>query len=152
MLRFKQVDVFTERPFRGNPVAVVIGGDALYTETMQRIARWTNLSETTFLLKSERADYRLRIFTPLQELPFAGHPTIGSAHAALEAGFVPRKARLTQECGAGVLELSVEDRMIFVRGPQASIGEVAAPEIAAALGAAVGSLRRIDLGPVWVVG
>jgi PhzF family phenazine biosynthesis protein len=152
MLRFKQVDVFTERPFRGNPVAVVIGGDALDTETMQRIARWTNLSETTFLLKSERADYRLRIFTPLQELPFAGHPTIGSAHAALEAGFVPRKARLTQECGAGVLELSVEDRMIFVRGPQASIGEVAAPEIAAALGAAVGSLRRIDLGPVWVVG
>jgi PhzF family phenazine biosynthesis protein len=152
MLRFKQVDVFTERPFQGNPVAVVIGGEALDTESMQRIARWTNLSETTFLLKSERADYRLRIFTPLQELPFAGHPTIGSAHAALEAGFVPRKARLTQECGAGILDLSVEERMIFVRGPQARIGEVAAADTSAALGAAVGSPRRIDVGPVWVVG
>jgi PhzF family phenazine biosynthesis protein len=152
MLTFKQVDVFTERPFRGNPVAVVIGGEALDTETMQRIARWTNLSETTFLLESERADYRLRIFTPLQELPFAGHPTIGSAHAALEAGFVPRKARLTQECGAGILELSVEERMIFVRGPQASIDEVPAREVASALGAPVGNLRRIDVGPVWVVG
>ena len=76
--RFKQVDVFTDTPFRGNPVAVVIGAEELDTQSMQRIACWTNLSETTFVLKSEKADYRLRIFTPRQELPFAGHPTIGS--------------------------------------------------------------------------
>src|SRR5436190_614675 len=106
MLKFKQVDVFTRRPFQGNPVAVVIGADGLDRATMQRIACWTNLSETTFLLKSERADYRLRIFTPAMELPFAGHPTIGSAHAALESGFVKKKERLTQECLAGVFELA----------------------------------------------
>src|SRR5687767_15785822 len=124
MLRFKQVDVFTERPFRGNPVAVVIGGDALDTETMQRIARWTNLSETTFLLKSSVADYKLRIFTPLQELPFAGHPTLGSAHAALESGFVPSKKNLKQECLAGIFELSLEDGRIFVKGPPPKIAPV----------------------------
>src|ERR687892_995935 len=107
-LAFKQVDVFTDRPFRGNPVAVVIGAENFDTAEMQRIACWTNLSETTFLLKSSRADYRLRIFTPRQELPFAGHPTIGSAHAALESGFVPRNSRLVQECGAGPVELHVE--------------------------------------------
>src|SRR5687767_6673861 len=104
---FKQVDVFTDKPFLGNPVAVVIGADQLDTEEMQRIARWTNLSETTFLLPSSKADYRVRIFTPRQELPFAGHPTIGTAHAALESGFVKQKDRLTQECGIGVLELSL---------------------------------------------
>src|SRR3990170_7644201 len=111
-MRFKQVDVFTDRPFLGNPVAVVIGA-----AEMQRIAGWTNLSETTFLLKSDRADYRLRIFTPRQEVPFAGHPTIGSAHAALESGFVPRKNKLVQECGAGLIELSIEDHgRIFLKG------------------------------------
>ena len=106
-LPFKQVDVFTDKPFRGNPVAVAIGAEGMDTETMQRIACWTNLSETTFLLKSDVADYRLRIFTPRQELPFAGHPTIGSAHAAIESGFVPRKSSLKQECGAGIIELSM---------------------------------------------
>ena len=78
-LSFKQVDVFTDKPFLGNPVAVVIGAEGLATQEMQRIACWTNLSETTFLLKSDVADYRLRIFTPRQELPFAGHPTVGSS-------------------------------------------------------------------------
>jgi PhzF family phenazine biosynthesis protein len=151
-LRFKQVDVFTQRAFFGNPVAVVIGAEGLDTATMQRIARWTNLSETTFLLKSDKADYRLRIFTPTQELAFAGHPTIGSAHAALEAGFVSRKPRLIQECGAGLLELSVEDNTIFVRGPQPKITEVNARAVAAALGTAVKDMRRIDVGPVWLVG
>ena len=91
-MRFRQVDVFTDQPFLGNPVAVVIGADGLDTAQMQRIACWTNLSETSFLLKSKVADYRLRIFTPRQELPFAGHPTIGSAHAALEAGFISKKS------------------------------------------------------------
>src|SRR5262245_18101407 len=118
---FKQVDVFTDRPFLGNPVAVVIGAEGLDTAAMQRIASWTNLSETTFLLKSEQADYRLRIFTPRRELPFAGHPTIGSAHAALESGFVSKKKRLVQECGAGLIELSVEaDGRIFLKGPAPS--------------------------------
>jgi len=79
MRRFKQVDVFTDRPFLGNPVAVVLDAEDLDAAAMQRIAGWTNLSETTFVLPSQVADYRLRIFTPRRELPFAGHPTIGSA-------------------------------------------------------------------------
>ena len=147
-LPFKQVDVFTQKPFLGNPVAVVLGAESLDSATMQRIAAWTNLSETTFALppSSTAADYRLRIFTPRQELPFAGHPTIGSAHAALESGFVERKQTLTQECGAGILELTVEDGEIFVRGPQAKIADVRRTLPFAS------KLLRIDVGPVWVVG
>src|SRR5437773_921299 len=145
-LSFKQVDVFTDRPFFGNPVAVVLGAEDLETENMQRIANWTNLSETTFLLKSDQADYRLRIFTPRQELPFAGHPTIGSAHAAIESGFVGKKNKLRQECGAGVLELSVDDERIFVKGPEARIADVRRPLPFAS------KLLRIDVGPVWIVG
>lgn len=146
-LAFKQVDVFTSVPFQGNPVAVVIGAEGLDTAAMQRIANWTNLSETTFLLKSKVADYRLRIFTPRQELPFAGHPTVGSAHAALECGFVERKGRLRQECGAGVLDLTVEGDTISVRGPKAKISDVAGiPGFALA-----SAPKRIDVGPVWVV-
>src|SRR5436309_13221061 len=104
MRRYKQVDVFTDRPFLGNPVAVVLDGEGLDSGEMQRIARWTNLSETTFLLPSKTADYRVRIFTPRQELPFAGHPTLGSAYAAMRAGLAtPREGELTQECGAGIL-------------------------------------------------
>jgi PhzF family phenazine biosynthesis protein len=150
--RFKQVDVFTDTPFKGNPVAVVIGAEELHTESMQRIASWTNLSETTFLLKSTRADYRLRIFTPRQELPFAGHPTIGSAHAALESGFVPRRKRLVQECGAGLIELGVEDDgRIFLKGPRAKVEplEKQIPSIPLVPGARV---MRVDVGPIWVVG
>jgi PhzF family phenazine biosynthesis protein len=148
-LPFKQVDVFTDRPFLGNPVAVVIGAEGLDTESMQRIAGWTNLSETTFLLKSELADYRLRIFTPRTELPFAGHPTIGSAHAAIESGFVsPKDGTLTQECGAGVLHLSVEDRKIFVKGPEAKISAVRpVPGIEL-----ISEPLQVDVGPVWVIG
>lgn len=145
-LPFKQVDVFTDKPFLGNPVAVVIGAEHLGTGDMQRIACWTNLSETTFLLKSDVADYKLRIFTPRQELPFAGHPTIGSAHAAIESGFVPKKSALKQECGAGIIELSVEKDGIFLRGPQARISDVRKTLPFAS------KLLRIDLGPVWVVG
>jgi PhzF family phenazine biosynthesis protein len=151
-LRFKQVDVFTPKPFFGNPVAVVIGAEALATADMQRIAGWTNLSETTFLLKSSKADYRLRIFTPRQELPFAGHPTIGSAHAALEAGFVPRKKKLVQECGAGLIEISVEDDgRIFLKGPAPKIQRLdsAIPSVPLKPASPV---LKIDVGPVWVVG
>jgi len=148
-LRFKQVDVFTSRPFFGNPVAVVIGAEGLDTEAMQRIACWTNLSETTFLLPSTVADYRLRIFTPRQELPFAGHPTIGSAHAALESGFVSRKPLFHQECGAGILDLALEgDGRIYVKGPPATVSTAPAiPGIPS-----VGERLRIDVGPIWVVG
>jgi PhzF family phenazine biosynthesis protein len=151
-LSFKQIDVFTDRPFLGNPVAVVIGAEALDTAAMQRIACWTNLSETTFLLSSSKADYRLRIFTPRQELPFAGHPTIGSAHAALESGFVSRKAKLLQECGAGLIVLSVEaDGRIFLQGPQAKVQplEKLIPSIPLAPAT---SVMKIDVGPVWIVG
>jgi len=152
VLRFKQVDVFTDRPFLGNPVAVVVGAEGLDTAAMQRIACWTNLSETTFLLTSKVADYRLRIFTPRQELPFAGHPTIGSAHAALEAGFVPKKKRLVQECGAGLIELSVEDDgRIFLKGPAPKI-EPLNMQIPSIPLAPSSKVMRIDVGPVWVVG
>jgi PhzF family phenazine biosynthesis protein len=151
MRRFKQVDVFTATPFRGNPVAVVIDAEGLDDQTMQRIACWTNLSETTFLLPSKIADYKLRIFTPLQELPFAGHPTLGSAHAALEAGFVTRKPQLRQECLAGVMELTVEGAEIFVRGPQAKIAEIDSARLARTLGVAAKGFLRVDVGAVWVI-
>jgi PhzF family phenazine biosynthesis protein len=147
-LPFKQVDVFTGKPFLGNPVAVVIGADRLKTAQMQRIAAWTNLSETTFLLRPTLAgaDYRLRIFTPRQELPFAGHPTVGSAHAALESGFVKAaNGKLRQECGAGVLELALEEHRIFVRAPAPTVKTVAVPLFEGALA------LRVDVGPVWVV-
>ena len=122
-VRFKQVDVFTRVPFRGNPVAVVLQGEGLSDADMQRIAAWTNLSETTFVLppSSPAADYKLRIFTPRAELPFAGHPTIGSAHAVLEAGIVkPSDGRLRQECGAGILELQVDGDTLWLDSPLAT--------------------------------
>jgi PhzF family phenazine biosynthesis protein len=156
--RFKQVDVFTREPFMGNPVAVVIGADELKPEQMLRIAAWTNLSETTFVLPSERADYRLRIFTPKRELGFAGHPVIGSAHAALESGYAAARAGvLRQECAAGIFHLSVEEstdgRRIFVRAPGPKIsGFDASHALASALGTAVAaSPLIIETGPVWIV-
>jgi PhzF family phenazine biosynthesis protein len=105
---FAQVDVFTTEPYRGNPVAVVLDGDGLAEETMRRFANWTNLSETTFVLppESPEADYRVRIFTPSLELPFAGHPTLGTCHAWLEAGGSPRAdGVIVQECGAGLVRI-----------------------------------------------
>ncbi|MFQ5459039.1 MAG: PhzF family phenazine biosynthesis protein, partial [Myxococcota bacterium] len=142
--RFKQVDAFTARPFFGNPVGVVLGGDGLATEEMLRIARWTNLSETTFVLKPTVAPpaYRLRIFTPGHELSFAGHPTIGSCHAVLEAGIVkPENGRLVQECGAGNLPLRIAGdgpaRRIHVEAPEAKfVGEF--PALARTLSEALG--------------
>jgi PhzF family phenazine biosynthesis protein len=146
-LAFKQVDVFTDKPLLGNPVAVVIGGEHLDTATMQRIASWENLSETTFLLPSKLADYKLRIFTPAQELPFAGHPTIGSAHAAIEAGFAaPKDGLLRQECGAGIIELNVAGKEIFLKAPQAKIADVRGRLPFAQ------KLLRVDVGPVWIIG
>lgn len=146
-LRFKQVDVFTARPFLGNPVAVVIGGEGLDTGAMQRITRWTNLSEATFLLPSTLADYKVRIFSPTHELPFAGHPTVGTAHAAIESGFSkPKDGKLTQECGAGILELTVEDGEIFFKAPPLKISDVRGKLPFAR------KLLRIDVGPTWITG
>lgn len=142
--RFKQVDVFTSRPFFGNPVAVVLAADDLGDEEMQRIANWTNLSETTFVLKPTvpQPAYRLRIFTPSHELPFAGHPTIGSCHAAVEAGIItPEDGRLVQQCGAGNLPMRVAadggERRIYVEAPEAEMmGEF--PQLADAVSSALG--------------
>ena len=123
--RFAQLDVFADRPGAGNPLAVVIDADGIDADAMQAFANWTNLSETTFLLPPTHpeASYRVRIFTPRQELPFAGHPSVGSAHAALDAGLaVPSDGRLVQECAAGLLPMRVDGegaaRRIFVRAPQ----------------------------------
>lgn len=127
-LRFAQVDVFGASALLGNPVAVVVDAEGLSDETMARFARWTNLSETTFLLAptNDAADYRLRIFTPGGELPFAGHPTLGSAHAWLEAGGVPKtEGVVVQECAAGLVELRVEgDQLAFAGPPLVRSGEV----------------------------
>ena len=157
-VRFKQVDVFTATPFKGNPVAVVLEGKSLEETEMQQIAAWTNLSETTFVLPpvSSSADYRLRIFTPRHELPFAGHPTIGSAHAVLEAGLVtPKDGKFRQECGAGVLELSSENGLLWVKAPPArvlSFDKEKLPELEDALGCkVVSSPFSVNVGPTWLV-
>ena len=156
--RFKQVDVFTRTPFRGNPVAVVLDAQDLSDDTLQRIAAWTNLSETTFVLQptTPNADYRLRIFTPRAELPFAGHPTLGSAHAVLEAGIVkPRDGRLRQQCGAGVIELCVDGDRLWLKAPRATLSAIAPERWADAEGAlgarVVGEPRVVDVGPAWLV-
>jgi PhzF family phenazine biosynthesis protein len=110
---YKVVDVFTSRPLAGNPVAVVFDAGRLETDDMQAISRWTNLSETTFVLPptTTAADYRLRIFTPRSELPFAGHPTLGSAHAILEAGRAALRegGRLVQQCSIGLVDVMIEE-------------------------------------------
>ena len=119
--RFAQVDVFTDRPLFGNPLAVVLDADRLSTDSMQRFAAWTNLSETTFLLPPESpdADYRVRIFTPREELPFAGHPTLGSAHAWLEAGGEPTTLGVVQQdCAAGLIPVRPDGmRLAFAAPP-----------------------------------
>jgi PhzF family phenazine biosynthesis protein len=162
-LKFKQVDAFTSRPLMGNPVAVVLGADGLSDAQMQRIASWTNLSETTFVLEPTipQPAYRLRIFTPTHELPFAGHPTIGSCHAVLEAGIVAAAGgRLTQECGAGNLPLRTEakgpERRIWVEAPEAVlVGEFPhrIKELEAALGVPIAETpvpTAFRNGPTWL--
>lgn len=157
---FSQVDVFSAEPLRGNPVAVVHGADDLDEAQMAAFARWTNLSETTFLLAptDPGADYRLRIFTPGGELPFAGHPTLGSAHAWLEAGGAPRTpGNLVQECGVGLVTLRERgSRLAFaapdlLRSGPADAETVA--QVASALRLGVDDLvavEWVDNGPGWV--
>jgi len=164
MRDFRQVDVFSDAGLGGNPVAVVHAADGVADEEMQAFARWTNLSETTFLLTPTEpaADYRLRIFTPAFELPFAGHPTIGSAHAWLEAGGRPASGdRLVQECGAGLVTLrrsgdQQSRRLAFAAPPLVRSGEVSEQDrerIVRALRIThddVVDLEWIDNGPGWV--
>jgi PhzF family phenazine biosynthesis protein len=159
MRRFSQVDVFSSEPFLGNPVAVVHDAEGIGAEDMARFATWTNLSETTFLLDptTDEADYRLRIFTPNSELPFAGHPTIGSAHAWLEAGGVPRTdGQLVQECGAGLVRLRRGERLAFAGPPFIRSGDVSEQDreqIVRALRidpSQVVDAEWIDNGPGWV--
>ena len=125
---FHQVDVFSDRPYFGNPLAVVVDAEGLSTETMQRYANWTNLSETTFLLPptDSRADYRVRIFTASEEFPFAGHPTLGSAHTWLQVGGVPKTdGVLVQECGAGLVRVKHDGgRLAFAAPPLTRFGPV----------------------------
>jgi trans-2,3-dihydro-3-hydroxyanthranilate isomerase len=144
-LDFEVVDVFAERPFAGNPLAVVLDADDLSTEQMQVIAREFNLSETTFPVRTSTAgaDYRLRIFTPTQELPFAGHPSVGSAWLMAQLGRVP-VGRIVQECGAGLLPIEVGASGAMVAGGEPFIGPPLEPE---PLLTAVG-LSATDLDPV----
>jgi PhzF family phenazine biosynthesis protein len=158
--QFRQVDVFAEEPFVGNPVAVVHGADGLTDDEMRLFARWTNLSETTFLLPPQdaEADYRVRIFTPAAELPFAGHPTLGSAHAWLQSGGSPRRPNVAiQECAAGLIPLRpTADRVAFAAPPLVREGPVEEPlvqEIATVLGVqrdAIVDCQWVDNGPGWV--
>lgn len=161
---YKVVDVFSDQHFQGNPVAVVLDGDGLDDAEMQAIARWINLSETTFVMPAttEKADYKLRIFAPTTELPFAGHPTLGTAHAILEAGLhSPRNGRLVQECAKGLVPISVETdekgRRLTFELPEAQHRLLTDDEIAeltAVLGHPVladPAPEVVDVGAVWVV-
>jgi PhzF family phenazine biosynthesis protein len=154
------VDVFASAPYGGNPVAVVLDGEGLTSEQMRRFAHWMNLSETTFLLPANDpvADYRLRIFTPVAELPFAGHPTLGSCHAWLQTGAPPKRPDLvTQECPAGLIGLRrIEGRLAFAAPALTRTGPVEEPllaRIASVLGIAREEIRDsqwVDNGPGWV--
>ena len=159
---FHQVDVFTATPYQGNPLAVVLDGQGLSEEAMQRFARWTNLSETTFVLPptQPQADYRVRIFTPGGELPFAGHPTLGSCHAWLQAGGQPRAAgsptQIVQECGVGLVPLQRSGQTLAFAAPPLQRSTVA-PALQAQLMQALGlsdaqvlAVQMLDNGPRWL--
>ena len=156
---FTQVDVFTDTALLGNPLAVVHAADALDADRMQAFARWTNLSETAFLLapRDPGADYRVRIFTPGGELPFAGHPTLGSCHAWLAHGGAPRSAGLVvQECGVGLVRVRLEAQGAAFAAPPLRVEAVEPALLAAvvrALGLADGDVRSarwLDNGPRWL--
>ena len=156
---FKQVDVFTATPYFGNPLAVVLDGSGLDDAEMQRFARWTHLSETTFLLPptDDSADYRVRIFTPGGELPFAGHPTLGSCHAWLQSGGRPKTAgRVVQQCAAGLVPIRRDgERLTFAAPPLER--SAPSPSLLAKVAGALGlkaqqvvAAQLLDNGPVWL--
>jgi PhzF family phenazine biosynthesis protein len=160
---FKQVDVFTDTPYLGNPLAVVLDGSDVSTEDMQHFAKWTNLSETTFLLPptadaaAQGADYQVRIFTPGSELPFAGHPTLGSCHAWLEAGGVAKHPEIImQQCAKGLIRIRRDGTRLAFAAPTLK-RSTPVPEQVAQVAAALGLHARhivaaqwLDNGPVWL--
>jgi PhzF family phenazine biosynthesis protein len=157
--RYTEVDVFTPTPLRGNPLAVVHDAEGLSDEQMAAFARWTNLSETTFLLPptDAAADYRVRIFTPTEELPFAGHPTLGSCHAWLQAGGRPRAAgEVVQQCAVGLVRVRRDgERTAFAAPPLRRTGPLEpelVKQIVAALRISAGDVPHhqwVDNGPGW---
>jgi PhzF family phenazine biosynthesis protein len=157
---FAAIDVFTTTPYGGNPLAVVLDATGLSTGEMQRFAHWTNLSETTFLLPATDpdADYRVRIFTPVLELPFAGHPTLGSCHAWLEAGGKPKRdGVIVQECGAGSIPVRRTDAGLAFAAPpllrSGAVDESDVRHVAAVLGierSEIEAAEWADNGPGWV--
>lgn len=158
-LSFQQVDVFAEKPMQGNALAVVSNADKLTDEQMAAFARWTNLSETTFLLRplSPDADYRVRIFTPRRELPFAGHPTLGSCHVWLDNGGVPQGREIIQECAAGLVRVRRAGASLAFAAPalirSGSVDDATLQQIAHGLGIAPESVldsHWVDNGPGWV--
>ena len=160
---FKQIDVFSDRPGYGNPVAVVLDADGLSDSDMRRFAAWTNLSETTFLMpptdagRAAGADYRLRIFSPNGELPFAGHPTLGTCHAWLQAGHRPQQdGMVIQECALGLVRIALSgDTLAFAAPPlkRSAPSPALVPLIASALGLRPQQIlgaQMLDNGPVWL--
>lgn len=157
--RYTVVDAFSATPLQGNPVAVVVDAEGLDTDAMQRIARWTNLSETTFILPptASSATHRVRIFTPRSELPFAGHPTLGSAHAAREYGLVGAEHELLQECGAGLVAVRVDAdgyRLKLPPAAQTVLSAQATNTLHRLIGRTIDTTRApfiVDVGPHWIV-
>jgi PhzF family phenazine biosynthesis protein len=156
---FSQVDVFSSEPFGGNPVAVVLDGSGLSAGQMQLAANWTNLSETTFVLPptDPGADYQVRIFTPSAELPFAGHPTLGTCHAWLESGHEPRQPGVVvQQCGAGLVRIRRRDMLGFAAPPLIRSGPVSEPLLEQVAGqlriarADIAAAAWADNGPGWI--
>ncbi|HVE22091.1 MAG TPA: PhzF family phenazine biosynthesis protein [Acidocella sp.] len=156
--KFSQVDVFTAVPYKGNPLAVVHGADALSDAQMAAFANWTNLSETAFLLQPTdgKADYRVRIFTPTDELPFAGHPTLGACHAWLAAGGRPKGAEIVQQCEIGLIRVRRKEGRLAFAAPPATLVEVDAAtlaRVAASLRvdpAAILVAQHVSQKPAWI--
>ncbi len=154
MRKYSEVDVFSPTAYLGNPLAVVHDAEELTSEEMQRFAKWTNLAETTFLLQPEdpAADYRVRIFSAAQEFPFAGHPTLGSAYAWLEAGGVPKNnGTIVQECGAGLVAVRVENQRLAFAAPPLTRFEPVEESLVHKVAAALGMSRERIVDASWLV-
>lgn len=158
-LGFKQVDVFANEPFKGNPVAVIFDADDLTDEQMKDIASWTNLSETTFVCKpeDEQADYKLRIFTPNNELSFAGHPTIGSSYAVLQNGLISKnKGYLVQECGVGLVKIDYTEEKTYFSLSKPKISDIELKQLDGIIdslginGEDVIHSKKVNIGAEWL--